>query len=76
MTQKIVKIFSRTKLCSGIKEKITSDLSQWSDALQVEKVITIKDFGKGRKNGIDEALQNRCNLTKNQGTHRKKNYLS
>ena len=71
-TQKKSEVSSRTKLCSGNKKKITSDLSQWSDELQVEKVITLKDFDKWRKNGIDEYLQNRCNLTLNQGTHRKK----
>ena len=67
---------ARTKLCSGSQKKILSELSQWSDELIFENVITLKDFDKWRKNGIDEALQNRCNLTINQGTHRKKNYFN
>ena len=45
---------------------------QWNDEPQVENIITLKDFDKWRKNCIDEALQNRCNLTLNRGAHRKK----
>ena len=45
---------------------------QWNDEPQVENIITLKDFDKWRKNCIDEALQNRCNLTLNRGVHRKK----
>ena len=76
MTQKKSENSSRTKLFSGNQKKVTSELSQWSDDLQVENVITLYDFDKWRKNGIDEALQSRCNLTLNQGTHRKKNFFS
>ena len=76
MTQKNQRFRQEPNSVQEIKEKITSDLSQWSDELKGENVITLKDFDKWRKNGIDEALQNHCNLPLNQGTHRKKNYFS
>ena len=49
-----------------------SDLIQWSDELQIGDFVALMDFDKGRKNGIDEALRNRCNLTLKQGTITKK----
>ena len=58
MTQKKPETSSRTKVCLGNQKKAISDLIQWNDELQVENIITLKDFDKWRKNGIDEALQN------------------
>ena len=72
MTQKNQKFPREPNFVQENKKKITSDLSKWSDELPVENVITLKDFDKWRKNSIDEALQNRCNLTLNRGAHRKK----
>ena len=70
------KISPSTKLCSGNQQKISSDLSPWSDVLQVENVITLKDFGKWKKNGIDEALRNRFILTLSIDTNSKEDYFS
>ena len=66
------KLPQEPKSVQEIRKKAISDLIQWNDELQVEKNITLKDFDKWRKNGNDEALQNRCNLTLNRGAHRKK----
>ena len=76
MTQKNPKFAREPNSVQEIKKKIMSDLIQWSDELQVEDVVTLMDFDKGRENGIDEALRNRCNLTLKQGTITKKNYFS